>query len=238
MSRPAWAAFLYAISIHAPRVGSDPGLDVVVTDPADISIHAPRVGSDPQPRRISGGSHYFYPRSPCGERRLPTLLAVWQRIFLSTLPVWGATGGDHIFRQAQCTFLSTLPVWGATKVGPQAGPGLMISIHAPRVGSDKAPTTPHWTGSISIHAPRVGSDSNIMTAPVSRILFLSTLPVWGATTPARAFTSDFWISIHAPRVGSDSKSAQKKCALLFFCTKLTVHTSDFVQIHRRIPDKF
>ena len=81
---------------------------------------------------------------------------------------------------------------------------------------------------ISIHAPRVGSDfSRIFTVAALR-LFQSTLPVWGATfsalsdtTQARQFQSTLpvWgatdgvkyiigkyleISIHAPRVGSDA----------------------------------
>ena len=79
-----------AISIHAPRVGSDwvDGSSVYATT---ISIHAPRVGSDgpsrgrePRPRRFqstlpvwgatlpppgAGGiAEHFNPRSPCGER--------------------------------------------------------------------------------------------------------------------------------------------------------------------------
>ena len=36
----------------------------------------------------------------------------------------------------------------------------------------------HW---ISIHAPRVGSDSEFRMLTAHRILFQSTLPVWGAT---------------------------------------------------------
>ena len=35
-----------AISIHAPRVGSDQSLRMMVCLPISISIHAPRVGSD------------------------------------------------------------------------------------------------------------------------------------------------------------------------------------------------
>ena len=36
----------YAISIHAPRVGSDDAEDKTIEKIEDISIHAPRVGSD------------------------------------------------------------------------------------------------------------------------------------------------------------------------------------------------
>ena len=35
---------------------------------ADISIHAPRVGSDPTDKGLRGAFENFNPRSPCGER--------------------------------------------------------------------------------------------------------------------------------------------------------------------------
>ena len=141
---PVWGAttarrnfrFGCRISIHAPRVGSDTSLMLVlpvflafqstlpvwgatgcqvVPVPCGkcISIHAPRVGSD-----CSGGHHhklklYFNPRSPCGERQL--------------------------LKSAK-----------ATKT--------YISIHAPRVGSDPKHQVKKVEKNISIHAPRVGSD--------------------------------------------------------------------------------
>ena len=39
-----------------------------------ISIHAPRMGSDTARIRLTGGSSYFNPRSPHGERRLCLLI--------------------------------------------------------------------------------------------------------------------------------------------------------------------
>ena len=85
-----------AISIHAPRTGSDP-IDLSIAPSVDISIHAPRTGSDRArgtqvaemtisihaPRTGSDrgierrffGCVDFNPRSPHGERRsngLPT----------------------------------------------------------------------------------------------------------------------------------------------------------------------
>ena len=55
----------------------------------------------------------FNPRSPCGERHEAVEMVTERMEFQSTLPVWGAT-------------LCTLPV---VKIA-------VISIHAPRVGSD------------------------------------------------------------------------------------------------------
>ena len=101
-----------------------------------ISIHAPRVGSDHN--RQSGLLHtnYFNPRSPCGER----LRYFFERTtkyadFNPRSPcgerhiqVYGAEGQD--------VFQSTLPVWGATSSKAAAQKKMLISIHAPRVGSD------------------------------------------------------------------------------------------------------
>ena len=78
-------------------------------------------------------------------------------------------------------FQSALPVWGATVV--------MLDFY----------TVPL----ISIHAPRVGSDHGIAAAPESRRGFQSTLPVWGATDLLDCLGAGHVISIHAPRVGSD-----------------------------------
>ena len=82
----------------------------------------------------------FNPRSPCGER----LVIFWHKSRLLIL------------------FQSTLPVWGATNELINGTTGKIISIHAPRVGSD----------------PRIRGLFRI------RRQFQSTLPVWGATAGA------------------------------------------------------
>ena len=69
---------------------------------------------------------------------------------------------------------------------------------------------------ISIHAPRVGSDRSSRYQCLLPGAFQSTLPVWGATglTPVLIY----WvpISIHAPRVGSDTRSPSLRfCAIHF-----------------------
>ena len=146
--------------------------------------------------------------------------------FQSTLPVWGATL-IAIVDAPYTQFQSTLPVWGATcgqrtqprrrdDFNPRSPCGerltepalkllaVVISIHAPRVGSDLAVDTGVRVSLISIHAPRVGSDT-ALTSPVSVLsVFQSTLPVWGATHGPADDGALGIISIHAPRVGSDS----------------------------------
>ena len=172
-----------------------------------ISIHAPRGGSDMRmPRkRISAGN--FNPRSPWGERRRTYSGVSRRKQFQSTLPVGGAT------------------LVSMYSVGPK-----MISIHAPRGGSDMFTVDKFLGVNISIHAPRGGSDSPryigctfrqnfnprspwgerpVGAVPGTRSAgFQSTLPVGGATLHSMNRYYATAISIHAPRGGSDSKDAQ------------------------------
>ena len=56
-----------AISIHAPRTGSD-NQEGLRARKGQISIHAPRTGSDMTCPTLSNARRYFNPRSPHGER--------------------------------------------------------------------------------------------------------------------------------------------------------------------------
>ena len=192
----------------------------------------------------------FNPRSPCGERQSVSVRQVSNMIFQSTLPVWGATTAPGSTASGLCDFNPRSPCGerrdnsgGATRGGnfnPRSPcgerPSLIkitaidggISIHAPRVGSDRfgAATAPEDEQDISIHAPRVGSDWSSQCQKGFPSAFQSTLPVWGATLPKQGLQQvrrNFnprspcgerprrsgpvqkapGISIHAPRVGSD-----------------------------------
>ena len=128
-----------------------------------ISIHAPRTGSD---GRASKGARFFCnfnPRSPHGERHG----LIW---------VQGEAGA----------FQSTLPARGATVSNGREHGLFIISIHAPRTGSDATCGERFaWMQKISIHAPRTGSDEHAGMMRVSGWKFQSTLPARGATREAR-----------------------------------------------------
>ena len=103
----------------------------------NISIHAPRGGSDPCVSKIPFVFFYFNPRSPWGER-LDSIEADDEKFqFQSTLPVGGATPPSAPRPGTQSDFNPRSP-WGER-------PGLLcrfhrliiISIHAPRGGSDR-----------------------------------------------------------------------------------------------------
>ena len=78
------------ISIHALLAESDSAW-VPEFPQLYISIHALLAESDRFNRNITNGERYFYPRSPCGERRLFNSLNLPYHIFLSTLSLRRAT---------------------------------------------------------------------------------------------------------------------------------------------------
>ena len=103
---------------------------------------------------------HFNPRSPDGERLAVRSPKVRVFAFQSTLPGWGATAGQQVRHALAVQFQSTLPGWGATdewrnplptpqNFNPRSPDGerrgrraeallvAEISIHAPRMGSDK-----------------------------------------------------------------------------------------------------
>ena len=213
-----------AISIHAPRVGSD-SMIRRFNELTCISIHAPRVGSD-FGDQLGDQRHYnFNPRSPCGERRKRIRLSEKNLRFQSTLPVWGATGKGPNRTRGISNFNPRSPC-GERHKGAAAKERLQkISIHAPRVGSDhKSLHGPHTMGNFNPRSPCGERRTSIPCPCVHRVfqstlpvwgatdtgcppvvcpLFQSTLPVWGATEAIARSGSRYGISIHAPRVGSD-----------------------------------
>ena len=146
-----------------------------------ISIHAPRVGSDAEGRKPLYLRYHFNPRSPCGERQKIANGEKTLELFQSTLPVWGATVVMLSFSVLTFLFQSTLPVWGATNDSRDGNIRLLFQSTLPVWGATPYPpgcrrsekfqsTLPVWGATdglpglagyrlISIHAPRVGSDS-------------------------------------------------------------------------------
>ena len=128
-----------------------------------ISIHAPRMGSDEASPYIGSSVLYFNPRSPHGERPKMSRGEILIMTFQSTLPAWGATLYQYLRRHLDS-----------------------ISIHAPRMGSDRTPHHLLRRDRISIHAPRMGSD-------VKLLLFLQVLVNFNPRSPhgERRTTSRF-----------------------------------------------
>ena len=151
-----------------------------------ITIHAPREGSD-------AGSASESTEAPA---------------FLSTLPARGATWAEAAAAARERPFLSTLPARGATGVQQGVvGAQVLISIHAPREGSDGVLMYPPSRQKISIHAPREGSDGLSAHPTHAAAHFYPRSPRGERPhAPSKPFPQS-GISIHAPREGSDLSTA-------------------------------
>ena len=134
------------------------------------------------------------------------LVSSYIKAFQSTLPVWGATVHPTPPRLQARISIHAPRVGSDKRFRNRICPYFRISIHAPRVGSDGKLHRRRNNRMISIHAPRVGSDRVYRCTVIKRNIFQSTLPVWGATRKDRRCPFVFGISIHAPRVGSDHYS--------------------------------
>ena len=156
---------------------------------------------------------YFNPRSPHGERRWKTPQIAAMLGFQSTLPARGATTSISGLNGRMVISIHA-PRTGSDCRMPSSTDLIEISIHAPRTGSDTTAASTASSALISIHAPRTGSDVfPVPLAPVMRI-FQSTLPARGATGRRPPPGSVGSISIHAPRTGSDQRLPCKTARFL------------------------
>ena len=103
---------------------------------------------------------------------------------------------------------------GRDAVDDWSGKVIGISIHAPRVGRDKASSS--IAPEVSYFNPRAPCGARPNKCPIKDhpMPFQSTRPVWGATTIVTDLADGISISIHAPRVGRDSALQNLAVALV------------------------
>ena len=168
--------FLSTLSLRRATVGQ-----CICRFTGSISIHALLAESDWFPWPMAICPCYFYPRSPCGERRPPSITPTASRNFYprspcgerpsTACPVWKSLSisihallaeSDHIVRSA---------VYNA----------VIISIHALLAESDYGSGINRHAARISIHALLAESDPGRWLARCWTISFLSTLSLRRAT---------------------------------------------------------
>ena len=202
-----------------------------------VSIHAPRAGRDrcSPLRRLS--ALRFNPRAPCGARPLPDVVVIHGKMFQSTRPVRGATGGlstqlmsvdvsIHAPRAGRDARICQTHAEQVVSIhAPRAGRDhrhqgacnrSAVSIHAPRAGRDLSRQRTDWQRSVSIHAPRAGRDRSVRCARRRMAVFQSTRPVRGATALVGHMSPCDDVSIHAPRAGRDTFYRSKRFTTLSF----------------------
>ena len=125
-------------------------------------------------------------------------------IFQSTLPARGATGLLPLWRVVHPDFNPRSP-HGERRQKMQSGCARqVISIHAPRTGSDALQHGHRvFAGLFQSTLPARGATVTPIVRSASNPGFQSTLPARGATGEQRRRSLRKRISIHAPRTGSD-----------------------------------
>ena len=163
---PGWGAThgrfhgraVFAISIHAPRMGSDQETIPIGLE-TQFQSTLPGWGATPIVARDVAHVQFQSTLPGWGATRHIATAERNIMLFQSTLPGWGATPSSQTTAVVFHVFQSTLPGWGATHLSEDYYPIYDISIHAPRMGSD-------------------------FGTPSQRTVdcrFQSTLPGWGAT---------------------------------------------------------
>ncbi len=170
-----------AISIHAPRTGSDAVRQTHLNADADFNPRSPHGERRAKLEQISIGHSDFNPRSPHGERQSPFRRSRPSGRISIHAP---RTGSDPGVCEAACgeaRFQSTLPARGATRrasrperirtyFNPRSPHGERQSACRPRARTrDFNPRSPH--GERPVASPR----------PTAFFSFQSTLPARGAT---------------------------------------------------------
>ena len=243
------------ISIHAPRVGSDPYWCTSWSTSPDFNPRSP-CGERPSgfERRLCFMN--FNPRSPCGERQcpgwnvpLPCGVSIHAPRVGSDQPPPPGLAGDGDFNPrspcgerrpgpeppgARTRFQSTLPVWGATASKIRIFIHFLFQSTLPVWGATARRERAAAGAAISIHAPRVGSDAlravcpSILTISIHAPRVGSDLRGFAVEGPPEC------ISIHAPRVGSDATGYQGAASATGFQSTLPVWGATHVgrQVHR------
>ena len=107
------------ISIHVPLAGNVLWFEETGEDKPGISIHVPLAGNvvlgDPSTPILTGD---FYPRSPCGERRVGDRYDVSGQRFLSTFPLRGTSGLETASDEASGLISIHVPLAGNVAMRP------------------------------------------------------------------------------------------------------------------------
>ena len=227
----------FAMSNFNPRspYGERRELAAFNADLQKISIHAPRTGSDATSRSVFSLSAEFQSTLPVRGATMVDFARGDKSLFQSTLPVRGATRGANLLLLKIIYFNPRSPYGERPGCGRAVTKPVLISIHAPRTGSDLHADNLGGVDGISIHAPRTGSDNSLAKLEYVYASFQSTLPVRGATSGPLGAAAATNISIHAPRTGSDALKPPPPAPPLPFQSTLPVRGATKIFLSRHTP---
>ena len=209
------------ISIHVPLAGDDAVYHAQPVLGRQISIHVPLAGDDLPARGCAqfqnaflstsplrgttlrnrqGGvlRDDFYPRPPCGGRRVSPSNSGWVSSFLSTSPLRGTTACRHTVLRREAYFYPRPPCGGRPlSLG-------ILTAHSMRFLST---------------SPLRGTTGKDYCLWRVRDLFLSTSPLRGTTAYPDTTGQFVGISIHVPLAGDDVPTTSKTS----FANEISIH---------------
>ena len=152
---------------------------------ADVSIHATRVGGDLNAFAASARRVSFYPRHPCGWRRVE---AQKKRRTIKVSIHATRVGGDRLLcSRSACS--------------------VHVSIRATRVGGDPKIGSGAVKSMVSIRATRVGGDEQPPPSSGARRSFYPRHPCGWRQFVCQRLRMGTHVSIRATRVGGDRQHA-------------------------------
>ena len=173
-----------------------------ITSPR-VRVKVKRTSKKPLPRRITPACAGVKPYPHIGHSTI---------VGSPTPPVEGATKASIICVMLGI-FQSTPPVEGATVACCPVWCIVLISIHAPCGGGDRASIQRSATTTTFQSTPHVERATAALLPAAADCLFQSTPPVQGATATQIVQTTSTNISIHAPCAGGDfARAAWKHCS--------------------------
>ncbi len=148
-----------------------------------VSIHAPRVGSDPPPDCCPIYYESFNPRPPSGER-LEQDAALLSIIRFNPRPPSGERPSKSAPRGSVHSFQSTPPEWGATLASVSSTSALRrFQSTPPEWGATGGRRCKQYQRPFQSTPPEWGATSASVVF-LANCLFQSTPPEWGATRDA------------------------------------------------------
>ena len=174
-----------AISIHAPYIGSD--VEHIPDAPlCKVSIHAPYIGSDAACGPCCRPPVSFNPRSLHRER----LILRFYRFNLNSFNPRSLHRERHDIEHPFAEIL-------------------VVSIHAPYIGSDVTEEFILQLRKVSIHAPYIGSDGEIDMPTLGQTGFNPRSLHRERLLVDETVLDEPPVSIHAPYIGSDSRMRRR-----------------------------
>ena len=204
------------ISIHAPRTGSDGDGTALPCRQANFNPRSPH-GERPLPTPWSfGGAVHFNPRSPHGERlsagRCPAII---RQDFNPRSP-HGERRSHWCAKSSAQRFQSTLPARGATYLTKDLEMLKVFQSTLPARGATQRRKNLMRQKQFQSTLPARGATQLYELGMLSPTQFQSTLPARGATHQRIPFCPDSCISIHAPRTGSDGRGGRGSASTRHF----------------------